>query len=332
MSLKNKRSYKVALDLMGSDHSPKLLLKAAFDLAQKIDASHEFVLIGTPSFKSTFNSFAKDYHGPVRFSYEVAKESIEMNEDPLKAVRQKKESSICLGMKLLKEKAVDAFVSAGNTGALFSSAKVYLSTLPGVLRPALLATLPTAKDPLVILDVGANIQSKSEHLVQFAQMGSAFYKSMGKSKPRVGLLNIGTEETKGTVEIKKAYKELKKKKHRSFEFLGNVEGKDAFEGNVDVLVTNGFTGNVFLKTLEGFSGLILNRIAKHIPQEDQHLVLKGLKKYLHYSDYPGALLIGVQGLVIKCHGYSSTEAIMNGISGAIDRLDQKLIDSIKANL
>lgn len=331
MPRKNKQNHCIAIDIMGSDSSPDLIIDAAIQWAESSQSAHSITLIGASQHQSHFLKSYKTLSVDTKLDYLCSKTTIEMDEDPLKAVRNKKDSSLCLGMQLIKDNKADAFISAGNTGAMLASAKTFLSPLPNVLRPALLATLPSKNQPFAVLDVGANVNYKSEHLVQFAKMGAAFQKSQGNSYPAVGLLNIGTEENKGSLEIRKAYKTLQKI-DKDFRFIGNIEGKDVFNGEIDVLVTNGFTGNVFLKTLEGFSGLLLDRIEKNISKEKVANFSHNLKKYLHYSDYPGGLLIGVNGLVIKCHGYSSKTAIKNAILGAIDRLEQNLLQSIRENL
>ncbi len=183
-----------------------------------------------------------------------------MDDDPLIAVRRKKDSSLCQGLQYLKEKKIDAFVSAGNTGALLFAAKTTLKTLKGIDRPALLALLPTKKKEVAVLDVGANLSLKPDHIVQFAQMGIAYQKSRGIENPIVGLLNIGIEAKKGTPQLQEAYLKLDAMNRDQPFFAGNIEGKDVFHGNIDVLVTDGFTGNVFLKTAEGIAAFILEQL------------------------------------------------------------------------
>ncbi len=240
-----------------------------------------------------------------------------MAETPLLALRRKKQASLCVGLRLLKEGKLDAFVSAGNTGALVSAAKMILGTFQGISRPALLALMPTKKRPVAVLDVGANLRAKAPQIVQFARLGAAYQKARGIETPRIGILNIGSEASKGTAEIRLAYKALAKYPF----FAGNIEGKSVFDGEVDVLVTDGFTGNVFLKTAEGIASLVLDRLHAHIPEralKELQLHLDDLQRHLHYAEHPGALLCGVKGTVVKCHGYSTPEAFANGIRGAIE--------------
>jgi glycerol-3-phosphate acyltransferase PlsX len=307
--------HKIGIDLMGNDNSPEVLLDALRDLS--LPAGAELVVIGTPQFVDVAKPFR----------YIVAPEVIGMDEHPLLALRTKRNASISVGLRLLKEGRIDAFVSAGNTGALVSSAKMILSTLKGILRPCLLTLMPTKKNPVAVLDVGANVQVKATHLVQFALIGAAYQRARGVEKPSVGLLNIGSEALKGTSELRLAYHELKTMTRPPFRFAGNIEGKAVFEGDVDVLVTDGFTGNVFLKTAEGIASLILDRIETHIPQNE-------LKKFqsLHYSEYPGALLAGVRGIVIKCHGYSTPKGFTNAILGAIELVKERFVQKLSNDL
>lgn len=317
---------KIGFDLMGNDNDPHDLINSV----KSLDPIHpiHFVLIGDHSVSYDFRKIKSPHIETV-----IAKETIKMDEPPLLSIRKKKDSSLCVGMSLLKEKKIDAFVSAGNTGALMASAKKYLSMLPNILRPALLALLPTRKKPVAVLDVGANVQCKAEHLIQFAEMGTSFQMARGIAKPRVGLLNIGTEALKGTSDLRLAYKELTKKKRFSFE--GNIEGKEIFKGNIDVLITDGFSGNVMLKTSEGLASFILDRLEENIPEKEfapLEALLQDLQGHLHYAEYPGALLCGVNGIVIKCHGYSTPHAILNGIKGAAQMVRQDLLHSFSSIL
>lgn len=291
---------------MGSDNAPAALLSAAASLSSALPSGIELLAIGTPDCEKDAKS--QGLH------FLTASEAIGMAESPLLALRRKKEASLCVGLRLLKERKLDAFVSAGNTGALASASKMILGTFESISRPALLALMPTKKRPVAILDVGANLQAKTSQLVQFAQLGAAYQKARGIEAPRIGILNIGSEASKGTEEIRLAYKELAKHPF----FAGNIEGKSVFDGDVDVLVTDGFTGNVFLKTAEGIASLVLDRLQAHIALKELRTHLEDLQRHLHYAEHPGALLCGVKGIVVKCHGYSTPEAFANGIRGAIE--------------
>jgi glycerol-3-phosphate acyltransferase PlsX len=293
----------VGVDLMGGDNPPETILRALQALPRDITP----IPVGLPEYRS----------GPL---YVESSSFIEMDEPPLPALRRKKESSLCVGLRLLREKKIDAFVSSGNTGALVSGSKLILGMHHGILRPALLAVMPTKKQPVVVLDVGANVVVKASHIIQFAYLGSAYCRAQGiASQPRVGLLNIGSEAMKGTSELRHAYQQLRALAHPPFEFVGNVEGKTVFDGEVDVLLTDGFTGNIFLKTSEGIASLILDRFSHVLgPTEIQRLRPKiaDLQRHLHYAEYPGALLAGVRGIVVKCHGYSTPQAFINAVIGA----------------
>ncbi len=310
-----KAKLTVGVDVMGSDNAPHDLLKAL--VSTPLPSSAQLLIIGTPELEPLSRPFL----------FAPALEVIEMDEPPLAALRRKKRSSIAIGMRLLKEKKIDAFVSSGNTGALVSSAKMTLSTFPKISRPALLTLMPTKKHPVAVLDVGGNIAVKASNLVQFAHLGTAYQKTRGIPHPTVGLLNIGSEALKGTSELRLAYQELQNTP--SIRFAGNIEGKSVFDGDVDVLITDGFTGNIFLKTAEGIASLILDRIQTHIPGAEG---FKDLKKHLHYAEYPGALLIGVKGIVIKCHGYSTPAAFASGVHGAIDLASENFLSHLQSNL
>lgn len=311
----------IGIDLMGSDNAPQVLLEALHKASWP--SSVDLLLIGTPEFEKSASPFR----------YHTAPEFISMEENPLTALRRKKNASMCVGMRLLKQGKIDALVSAGNTGSLVSSAKMILSTLPGIHRPCLLALMPTKKNPVAVLDVGANVQAKATHLVQYALIGAAYQKTRGISNPTIGILNIGSEALKGTSELRLAYQALKK--NPSIHFAGNIEGKSVFDGDVDVLVTDGFTGNIFLKTAEGIASLILDRLHAHIPPDTLKKLqpqLTDLQRHLHYAEYPGAILAGVKGIVIKCHGYSTPKAFINGIHGAIALANEKFIAILKNKL
>src|SRR3990167_5545355 len=301
--------FKIGVDLMGNDNDPKRLLEALEALFLPKNA--QLVCIGTKEF------------GTDRFEYVSVDEFIGMEESPLLALRKKKGASIPVGFRMLKKGQIDAFVSAGNTGALVSAAKMILSTLPGILRPSLLTLMPTKKSPVAVLDVGANIQAKESHLVQFAKLGVAFQKIRGIQNPRVGLLNIGSEAVKGTSQLKAAYHHLQKMK--GFTFAGNIEGKTVFDGDVDVIVTDGFTGNIFLKTAEGIASLILDKIEKNSHEVERF-------QSLHYSEYPGALLAGVKGIAIKCHGYSSLKGFTNAVLGSLDLVKEGYVQKFMNEL
>ena len=292
---------------MGNDGSPALLLNAL--RATDFGDEFEIIAIGSPDLGKSSSHFL---HSSPDF--------ITMDDSPVHAVKKKKDASMMLGLQLLKEKKLDAFVSSGNTGALVLGASLILSTLPGILRPAFLSQVPTQKKPVAVLDLGANIECKSAHLVQFALMASAYLNAKGIQNPKIGLLNIGEEPLKGTSEIRLAYNQLKTLEAPPFQFVGNIEGKSVFEGNIDALITDGFTGNIFLKTAEGLAHLILNKLQG----TSQFLELK---EFLNYQEHPGALLLGVQGLVMKCHGDSNPHTVVLAIKEAASLLQKNFFQT-----
>lgn len=312
---------KIGIDIMGSDNDPAQIL-ASLDFPSS--AQFSCLAIGTEQYKDA---------SPI--PYHIAQDFIAMDENPLSALRHKKQASIPLGMKLLKEGAIDALVSAGNTGALVSSAKMTLGTFAPLHRPALLAMIPTKKKPVAVVDVGANIQVKTEHMVHFALIATAYLRARGIENPTIGLLNIGSEPIKGTAESRLTYHALQNLKNPPFRFVGNIEGKSVFDGDVNGLITDGFTGNVLLKTAEGLVSLMLYRLSSDIPPEMLEkltLQLGDLRQHLNYADYPGALLAGVKKIVIKCHGYSTPQTIAKAVAGAADLVSQKFIDAFQEKL
>ncbi len=248
----------------------------------------------------------------------TAEEVITMDDDPVSAVRKKKKSSLNIALNLLKDGEIDALISCGNTGALLVGAVSTLPLIEGISRPALITLFPTKGTPVAVLDVGANVTCKADHLHQFAKMGIAFQKSRGIKNPKVGLLNIGTEETKGREELKQAY--LLLNEDPLISFSGNIEGRDVFNGVVDVLVTDGFTGNIFLKTAEGLSSFILERLGEK----------GGNYPELDYAEYPGALLAGVNGIVIKCHGEFNKKALISAIKKGAELVSEGFLNTLKS--
>ncbi len=318
----------IGIDLLGSDTPPESFAKAVLELTEEIPC--DFIFFTTKEISKHFPN--TEEHRQV-----IVSEVITMADDPLRALRKKKNASLCVGIKMLKDGMIDAFVSAGNTGALIGSAKLQLPMLPGISRPALLTLLPTKHDAIAVLDVGAAIHSKAKNLVQFAKMGIAYQKTRGISRPRVGLLNIGVEATKGTPELRETYEKLQElfpEKNSAALFAGNIEGKAVFEGDIDVLVTEGFSGNVFLKTAEGIAAFFLHQLKEELKASKNASLewLEKLQKKLDYTEYPGAVLCGVEGIVVKSHGDSTPKALKNAIKGAFDLLQNQFLEKIKIEL
>jgi len=322
----------IGIDLLGSDVPPSELLQAVLAFCKELDPSIHLTLFGTKTL------FARMRSPTSNVFFHVVKEFITMDDSPLTAIRRKKESSLCIGIKLLKASHLQAFISAGNTGALMAYAKIELPSLPHVERPALLTLLPTRDKEVAVLDVGANTSYKAKHLVQFAVMGVAYQRSRGVKMPIVGLLNIGSEAKKGTPELQRVYNQLQsssKKNSSPYAFAGNIEGRDVFQGKIDVLVTDGFTGNVFLKTAEGIAAVILEELECSSIEECSPRtkgILAELRQRLHYAEYPGALLCGVEGIVIKCHGNSNPQSFLRSITTAARLVKHGFLDQVKKEL
>ena len=331
---------RVGIDLMGSETPPQELYQAVIKAADHFDASYTFIVLATQSIVNELSSIPHSSQhslNAARIEYHLVHEIITMGDEPLSAIRHKKGSSLVTGIRLLKKKQIHAFISTGNTGALIAAASLSLPMLPGINRPALLAELPTKKGPMVVVDVGGNVSYKAHHLVQFAFMGAAYQRCMnGHSLPKVGLLNIGVESKKGTVEHRLAYQLLENQKKSAFlTFIGNVEGRALFQGKVDVLVTDGFTGNVLLKSIEGVSLFILDSIQSLCKDQDPGsftYIHKELRKQFHHEEYRGAIVAGIDGVVVKCHGNSSPLALFNGIKGAITLVQKKFLQGITESL
>jgi glycerol-3-phosphate acyltransferase PlsX len=262
-----------------------------------------------------------------------------MNESPSAALRKKKHSSIRVGLELVKRGEADAFISAGNTGAVMATAMVTLGSLPGVERPAIALIVPTLRGQSILLDAGANADCKPRHLLQFAIMGDIYARQvMGKKSPTVGLLSIGEEESKGNELTREAFKELEEE--RSLNFTGNVEGREVFSGAADVIVCDGFTGNIALKISESaaefFTVLLKEELEKGLVGKLGALLTRGafrrFKKRVDYTEYGGAPLLGVGGMCIISHGRSTAKAIKNAIRVAAECVENGVIEHIRKGI
>lgn len=315
---------------MGSDSSPVLLFSAVIQAAEDLGADDSLIVFAT---SPVIKEIQSEGNIPSVIHFHAVTQEITMEDDPLKVVRRKKDASIPVGISLLKDQQIDAFVSAGNTGALITSATLLLPMLPNIKRPALLAVLPSLDGSVAVIDVGGNVSCKSEHLLQFVQMGIAYQRSvLGIDHPRVGLLNIGVESGKGTPELRDTYQALQQS---NVNFIGNVEGRDVFNGKIDVLITDGFTGNVLLKGSEGISSFIFDYLQRALANESSetlHSALNVIQNHFDYAEYPGAIVCGVDGIVVKCHGDSSPKAVLSGIRGAITLVQNNLIKNIHSQL
>lgn len=306
----------ILLDAMGGDNAPDANIKGAVKAVKDIEA--EVCLIGD---ENVIKSKIKEFYGKddikqisPRLSIQHASEQIEMHEIPTQAIKHKKDSSMVVGFNMLKEGKGDVFISAGNSGALLTGATLLVGRIKGIDRPALAGILPSYKSRLMLIDCGSNTNCKPINLLQFAQMATIYNKNtFGIEHPTVGLLNIGTEETKGNELVKESYALLKERgEELGINFVGNVEGRDAFSGKLDILVADGYTGNVFLKTVEGVGKLVKRSLTESLKKNIFTTLgaipampsIKAFAKTMDYKEYGGALFLGVKKPVVKAHGSS----------------------------
>lgn len=326
---------KIVVDAMGGDFAPGVVIDGALDALKEYDV--EIILVGDQPKIEALLKKAK-YTGN-KISVLHATEAIEMCEPAATSVRRKRQSSIVLGLNLVKEAKADAFFSAGNTGAVVCAATLELRLLPGIERPGIAIVTPTLKGVSLIIDVGANIDPKPTQLLQYGIMADAYCKNiLNKPNPSVGLLNIGEEEKKGTEFIREAYGLLETSK---LNFIGNVEGKELFKGKCDIIVCDGFVGNVALKVAESAAEAMQTFLKRHLLSNIWGKIglifmmpsLKRFKKELDYAEYGGALLLGVNGVVIIGHGRSNKRAIKNAIRVAKEEVERqvnaKILEAIK---
>ena len=304
---------RIALDCMGGDrYTFPRNLHGAIQAAK--DDGSEIILVGDKSAIKNELSIYGETNLPLRMEH--AEETVAMDESPSSALRRKKNSSIWVAVQLVREGKAEAVVSAGNTGAAMAMAKTQLGMLPHVERPAIAVPLPTPRGFSILLDAGANVDCKPEHLYQFAVMGSVYARNMyGKDSPRIGLLNVGEEESKGNELAKGAYELLER---RCAGFIGNIEGKDVFTGDVDVIVCDGFVGNIVLKIGESLAKIVRNMLHDAgLRGKLAGLLMKrqyvDLKRHFSYAEYGGAPLLGINGVCIISHGSSSPRAIRNAL-------------------
>ena len=324
---------KIAVDVMGTDYGPKELVLGAVNAVKAYDC--ETVLVGD---EKVIKELLVKYHADKdeRITVHHASEVIEMSEHPAIAVKSKKDASIVVAARLLRNKECDALVSSGSTGAAVAAALFGVGRIKGVERPAIATPIPSLTGTTVVLDSGAKVDAKPEHMKQSAIMGTVYAEKILKiSAPRVGLLNIGEEETKGNEVALATYPLLKKE--RTIKFIGNVEGRDINKGTVDVVVCDGFVGNVVLKFGEGLAKAIMTMVKEAILKGGILAklggllikpALKGLKKRLDPAEYGGALLVGIRAPFIICHGSSKAKAITNAIRVAMDFAEQDVVSII----
>ncbi|WP_419700663.1 phosphate acyltransferase PlsX [Mucilaginibacter sp. NFX135] len=307
---------KIGLDIMGGDFAPKAAVLGAIEAYKALSADQKLVLIGDKEIAATI--LQENNVSPDHFEFVHTTEVIGMGEHPTKAIVQKPDSSVSVGFQLLKEDKIQAFSSAGNTGAMLVGAMFSVKTIPGVIRPAMTTIVPKLKGGLgILLDVGANADCKPDVMVQFGVLGSLLAQSVyDMTNPRVALMNIGEEEEKGNILSQATYPLMKETS--LFNFVGNVEGRDLFSETADVYVCDGFTGNVILKLAESF--YVITR-KKQLKDE--------FFDRFNYEQYGGSPILGVNAPVIVGHGISSPEAIKNMILLSKNMVESKLVDKIK---
>ena len=326
---------KIVVDAMGGDHAPEAVVEGAVLAAREYNT--KIILTGlTERIQTELDKHDPDHTLPIEIVH--AEQVVEMHDIPGKALRSKKKSSMKVGLDLVKQGAGAAFLSAGNTGAVLAYSTVILRPVKGVDRPAIAIQLPTSKGISILLDAGANVDCKTNQLFQFGIMGHVFAEYiLGKENPSVGLLSIGEEDGKGNEIVKETFQMLK---NSHINFIGNLEGKEVYRGNADVIVCDGFTGNVALKISESLAEMIGSSL-KLMFQSNWlsklgYLLLKPklveFKKKVDHSETGGAPLLGVNGVVIIAHGSSSPKAIKNAINRAQELSEKNIIEHIKRDI
>jgi phosphate acyltransferase len=326
----------IALDAMGSDRAPKPEIEGAIQASRQYGV--RVLLVGPePQLRAELSRYVWASRLPIEIVH--ASEIVTMQDKAVQAVRAKRDSSLRVGVRLVRDGEAAGFVTAGNTGAAMATAKMVLGAIPGVHRPALAAVFPTVLGTAAaLLDVGANVDCTPDNLEQFAVMGEIYFRSMfGTRRPRVGLLSIGEEETKGNELTRAAFQLLK---NLPLNFVGNVEGRDLYGGQVDVIVTDGFVGNVALKTSEGVANLVRATLKESLKATITRQVgallsrsaFSDFKKRLDHTEYGGAPLLGIKGVCFITHGSSNANAIKNAIRVAAEFAERGINDTIEKEL
>ncbi|MDB9536357.1 phosphate acyltransferase PlsX [Dolichospermum planctonicum CS-1226] len=325
---------RIAIDAMGGDHAPAEIVAGA--LRARSELGVKILLVGDPQ---GIEAVIPPKTNLTDLEIVPAKEAIAMDEEPLNAVRRKRESSINVAMDLVKNKRADAVFSAGHSGAAMASALLRLGRLPGIDRPAIATVFPTIKagKPVMILDVGANVDCRPKFLEQFAVMGSIYSQYvLGTENPKIGLLNIGEEDTKGNEVVFRAYQLLRE--NTQINFTGNAEGRDVLSGEFDVIVCDGFVGNILLKFAEAVGGVILQILREELPQGLHGQIgtailkpnLKRVKQRMDHAEHGGALLLGVSGICFIGHGSSQAPSIFSAIRMAKEAVDNQVLTRLQS--
>lgn len=330
---------KILIDAMGGDNSPDEIIKGCVETVDLIES--EIILVGN---EKIINEKVKEFYGKEnitevnkKLSIKNATEVIENTESPTDAIKKKKDSSMVVAFKMLKEGEGDVLVSAGSTGAFMAGGLLLVGRIKGIDRPALCPILPTYDGKgFMLVDAGANTNCRPINLLQFAEMGQIYMKNvMGIEEPKVGLLNIGAEEGKGNELMKESFGKLSENEH--INFYGNIEGRDIFDGNVNVVVADGFTGNVALKTTEGIGSMVTKILKEELMSNFFYKMLallmkpalKRFKKRLDYSEYGGALLLGIKKPMVKCHGTANAKIVKFTLIQAENFAKNNVVESIE---
>lgn len=321
---------RIALDAMGTDRAPAVEVAGAVEALGEFGEELRLVLVGDVE---AIERELRAYPDAARERIEIvhAPERISMGEPPAQAIRRKPNSSIAVGLALHRNREVDAFISAGSTGAVMAGSLFLLRPLPGVDRPAVGTVFPTTTGHTLVLDAGANVDTRPQHLLQFAHLGTIYAQDlMGKERPRVGLLNIGEEPEKGDERSVETHRLLAAAPHLNF--VGNIEGRDIIGGKCDVLVCDGFVGNVLLKFYESVAEFIIGLLRRELAAASSELDLRRVFQVLDYTEYGGAPLLGVNGVTIICHGGSPPRAIRNAIRVAHQAVESRMVEHIERQL
>ena len=324
---------RIALDAMGGDNAPGEIVSGALESIELLDRGDELILVGPKETIESQLSSAKSHSG--RVSVVDTPDVIGMDEAPIESLRKKPKSSIAVLAKLAKIGQTDAGISAGNTGACVAAFQMRMRNLPGVIRPGIAVMFPTFEGPVTICDVGANIACKPIHLYQYAVMASMYSENLfGIENPRIGLISIGAEDAKGNETVKKTREMIKS--DTNMNFIGNIEGGDIFKGVCDVAVCEGFVGNVILKLSEGLIGGLFKTIKQELMEEKLRLamefkpVIQRIYRKYDYNEYGGALLLGVNGTALICHGASESRTIKNAVLASkkyhTEKINEKIIE------
>lgn len=329
-----KSNFSIIVDAMGGDFAPEEIVIGSVDAAASLDV--KIILVGNiKKIKSAADRHKLDIRG---IDIAESSQEVEMGESPSEVLKNKRNSSIFIGTKLLSEGRGNAFLSAGNTGAVMACSLLNVRRIEGILRPAILIVIPLVEKKVVLIDAGANVDCKPQNLKQFAVMGKVYSENiLGVTNPKVGLVNVGVEEKKGSELAVNSYALLK---DLNINFIGNVEGRDIFEGKADVAICDGFVGNILLKSIEGMAKLFFGEIKNTLTSNPLNKILAlglkksflNMKKKFDYEEYGGAYLTGINGIVIIAHGSSKAKAVKNAIRVAYEGIKTNLVEKIGKEL